>query len=204
MLNKAKPSLFDVPLFSNLFGFASISAGVLSFIAIFCMHRREWNLRKEPFYKDAMLKCNDHKTAKYLIGEPIRFKRVPIFDRRNIIASTKATFFIPFKGKYYDGKMNVVASILGDNWTIHELTLELDKDLADKKLIIFKNKQLEAKKNDKEILVENEAKAKKDDVKDEDKKGENGKEILVKNEAKKDEDKKGKKDMDKKEKDKKE
>ena len=89
---------------------------------------------------------NDSKSAKYIIGEPISLKPVDKFNTANHITDEKAKFFIPFSGKNYNGRMNVDATCKDEKWTLHELNFELDRDLADKKFIIYREKNATAEK----------------------------------------------------------
>ena len=88
------------------------------------------------------------KTAKFLIGEPIKLKYVKIFDRSTYLGDSKATFFIPFSGKNYNGKMNVDATMPDSDWILNELSLELDGDLKDKKFIVYRKKTSADSKDD--------------------------------------------------------
>lgn len=146
-MNQAKRSLFSSPPVSFLFGFASISTAVLSSIAILSIHRRERNIRSEPYYKETMRIWKNSEPAKFLIGEPIKLQYVEFNNKKNEFTKEKANFVIPFKGQNYNGEMNVKATCNEDKWTINELSLELDSDLSDKKFILYRETNSDSSKD---------------------------------------------------------
>ena len=83
----------------------------------------------------------ENESAKYIIGEPISLKPIEKLNPANYITDEKAKFFIPFNGKNYNGKMNVNATCKDKEWTLHELSFELDRDLTDKKFVIYREKK---------------------------------------------------------------
>lgn len=155
-MNRTKKPVQLPKSFRTMLGFACVSTMALSATAIFLMHKSEWDLRSKPYYKETIEKWEAHKAAKYIIGEPITVKHVEKIHPENHINEEKAKFFIPLIGKNYNGKLNVSATCKDAKWTLHELSLELDKDLADKKFIVYrenneKSEQLEVKKSEETI-----------------------------------------------------
>lgn len=156
-MNRTKKSIWEIPTFAFSLRFACFSTAALSATAIFLMHKREWDLRSAPYYKETIERWQDHKAAKYIIGEPITLKSVEKFHPANHINDEKAKFFIPLTGKNYNGKLNVNATCKDTKWTLHELSLELDSDLSDKKFIVYREKNETSEKNEKtEKLEKNE------------------------------------------------
>lgn len=139
-MNREKKSYLKNKGFSAMVGFACISTTVLAGVAVLLMHKREWDIRSTPYYKETMKLWQENESAKYIIGEPISLKPVEKLDPRNHISDKKAKFYIPFTGQNYNGKMNVNATCEDEKWTLHELNFELDRDLADKKFIIYRQK----------------------------------------------------------------
>ena len=98
------------------------AAGVVGFLRWFDGYTRDL-----PPYRMALQKLRSHREAAPFLGPPIEARGQVQGEIKVNAAKSSANLAIPVQGSRHEGKLIVVATALGEDWTLHEVRLQVSK-----------------------------------------------------------------------------